>query len=457
MEASAAQHVIADTAAKAACSVQWLLEWIQRLPGPKGRVRGEIGAAREREERVGVRAMNKIGSKTAVTLAACLAGLLALAQPGRLVAQATASIHGHVQNAIGMPVQSGEIRLTTDKNPSLPSAKFQYAFPLDASGNYKGDGIKPGTYTGALFVQGHTVDFMTATPLAAGEDKTFDYDMTRKEYIDKMDPAERENMEKIKKDNAAAMAANAKIENLNALLKTARDSNKAGNYDAAVKAMTDATAAKPDESVLWDVLGDAQFGQANAAAQAAHDNKTTDPTLADKYSVAIASYQKALSLNAASAKPSAETAGVVNNQLGQALGKLALLGQPDKLKDSVAAYDAAAKADPTKAATYYFNEAATLFNAGNSTGKMDGVAEAADKVIAADPTRVEAYYVKAEGLAPSITGPDAAGKFVAPPGLVEACNKYLELAPTGPHAQDMKDLLAGLGEKVQTTYKAPKK
>jgi hypothetical protein len=29
MEASAAQHVIADTAAKAAGSVQWLLEWIQ--------------------------------------------------------------------------------------------------------------------------------------------------------------------------------------------------------------------------------------------------------------------------------------------------------------------------------------------------------------------------------------------------------------------------------------------
>jgi hypothetical protein len=373
------------------------------------------------------------------------------------VAQATASVHGHVQNAVGIPVTTGEVRLTTDRNPNALNRKFEYTFPLDSSGNYKGDGIKPGTYAAGLYVNNNHVDEMPATPYAAGEDKAVDFDMTRKEYIDKMSPAEREQMEEVKKANAAAMAANAKIENLNALLKSARDATKAGNYDVAIKDMTDATAAKPDESVLWDVLGDAQFNQANAAAQAAKDKKTTDPTLADKYSAAIASYQKALSLNAASAKPSSETAGVVNNQLGQAFGKLGLLGQPDKLKDSIAAYDAAAKADPAKAATYYFNEAATLFNAGNSTGKMDGVAEAADKVIAADPTKVEAYYVKAEGLAPLITGPNADGKFVAPPGLVDACNKYLELAPTGPHAQDMKDLLAGLGEKVQTTYKAPKK
>jgi hypothetical protein len=41
---------------------------------------------------------------------------------------------------------------------------------------------------------------------------------------------------------------------------------------------------------------------------------------------------------------------------------------------------------------------------------------------------------------------------------VEACNKYLQLAPTGVHAADMKGLIAGLNEQVQTNYKAaPKK
>ena len=109
--------------------------------------------------------------------------------------------------------------------------------------------------------------------IAAGEDKTVDFDMTRKEYIDKMSPADRAALEEYKKNAAATMAANAKIENLNALLKTARADTKAGNYDGAVKAMTDATTAKPDEPILWDTLGDAQLGQANAADKAAKANQ----------------------------------------------------------------------------------------------------------------------------------------------------------------------------------------
>jgi hypothetical protein len=98
----------------------------------------------------------------------------------------------------------------------------------------------------------------------------------------------------------------------------------------------------------------------------------------------------------------------------------------------------------------------TLYNASLTTGKVDGIAEAADKVIAADPTRAEAYYLKTQGLAPLITQ-TSDGKFVAPPGLVDACNKYLQLAPNGVHAADMKGLLAGLQEQVQTNYKAPSK
>jgi tetratricopeptide (TPR) repeat protein len=380
--------------------------------------------------------------KMAGWLAACFVGLVMLAQPGRLMAQA-ATIHGHVQNPAGQAVTVGEVRLTTDKNPSAPGAKFEYTFPIDGSGNYKGTDIKPGTYIAGVFAQGRNVDFMPA-PIAAGENKTVDFDMTRPEYIKNMSPADRDALEEYKKKNTEVTAANAKIENLNGLLKTARTDTTAGNFDGAVKAMTDATTAKPDEPILWDTLGDAQLGLANAAFKTAHDSKTTDPSLGDKYQAAITSYQKALSLDVASAKPSPELEAAANNQLAQALGHIG------KTAEASAAYEAAAKVDPTKAAMYYFNEAATLLNANDGTG----AAAAADKAIAADPTKAEAYYIKAEGLAPNITGPNADGKFVAPPGLLEALNKYLELAPTGPHAQDMKDLLAGLGQTVQTNYKA---
>jgi hypothetical protein len=396
-----------------------------------------------------------IGMRIAGALAGCLVALAAPGLPVQLLAQGGATIHGHVNDAAGMVVKDGEVRLSTDKNPSLPSAKFEYIFPLDADGNYKGTVDKPGNYIAGVFTQGHGVDYLPA-PIVAGQDKTLDFDMTRKEYLDKMSPAERDALEEVKKKNAEAMAANSKIENLNAMLKQAQADTAAGHFDSAIKTMTDATTAKPDEPVLWLTLGLAQNGLADAAAKAAAAAKATDASLPDKYGAAIASYQKALSLDAASAKPNPKNVAGADNQIGQALGKLALIGQPDKLKDAVAAYDAAAKADPTGASMYYFNEAATLYNVSVKTGNVDGLADAADKAIAADPTRAMAYYIKSQALAPLITTtPD--GKFVAPPGFVEACNKYLELAPNGPYAADLKSLLTSLGDQVKSTYKAGKK
>ena len=392
--------------------------------------------------------------KIANALTVCVMGLIWVMQPGRSMAQAApppapgtmASIHGHVNDPLGVTITSGEVRLTTDRSSSI-NKKYEYTFPLDSSGNYKGSDIKPGNYVAAVFQNNNPLDYMPAQ-LAAGDDKSVDFDMSRKEYIDKMSPAERDQMEQLKKQNAEIMAKNAKIENLNALLKQARTDTLAGRYDTAIKAMTDATAAKPDEPLLWDALADAQLGDAVTVDNAAKAAKTVDPTVKDKLNAAVTSYQKAIALNAALAKPNPDTAAVANNQLGQALGRL---GKP---QDAAAAYNAAAAADPKGAGKYYFNEAVTLYNVSVATGKVDGLVEAADKAIAADPTKSEAYYLKTQGLAPLISlGPD--GKtFVAPPGLVDACNMYLKLAPAGVHAADIKGLLAGLNEQVQTNYKA---
>ena len=71
---------------------------------------------------------------------------------------------------------------------------------------------------------------------------------------EKMSPADRAAVEEYKKKNAETNAVNAKIQNLNALLKSARTATQAGNYDEAVKNMLDATAAKPDEPILWVTL-----------------------------------------------------------------------------------------------------------------------------------------------------------------------------------------------------------
>ena len=382
--------------------------------------------------------MKILGIRIAGAVAAGFLGLATIGQPAQLLAQNNAKIHGHVQNAAGMPLTTGEVKLTTDKNPSSSSAKWDFTFPLDGSGNFKGD-VKAGSYIGGVFQQGKSVDFIPVT-IAAGEDKALDFDMTRKEYIDKMSAADKEALEEYKKKNAEVSAANAKIGNLNNLLKQARDDTKAGNYDTAIKAMTDATTAKPDEPILWETLGDAQLGQANAAAKAT-GAKMTDPAVLDKFTAAGASYQKALALNAALAKPSRTPATTANNQLGQVLGKTG------KTADSSSAYEAAAKADPPKAA-YYFNEAATLFNAND----MDGAAAAADKAIAADPTKVDAYYIKGQALVQKATVDEKTNKITAPPECIAAYNKYLELAPTGPHAE-IKGILQESARRVQRATK----
>lgn len=395
--------------------------------------------------------MKRIGLRVSSTLAAALLVMVAAAQPGRSMAQVAAdgSIHGHVNNPVGQPVTKGEVKLTTDRGPQA-EMKFKYTFPLDANGDYKGTGIAPGNYVVLVFQDNKSLDFNDSVIFTSGGgDKTVNFDMSRADYLAKMSPEDRKALEEYKKKNAEIVAGNAKIQNLNALLTQARTDNKAGNYDAAIKAMTDATAAKPDEGILWITLGDAQLGAADAAAKAAKaaGTPTTDPAIVAKYNDAAASYKKGLDLNAASKKPSPEAAAAGYNQLGQTYGKMG------NAKDSADAYEMAAKALPANASMYYFNEAATLYN----SGKLAEANAAADKAIAADPKKAEAYYIKGQALIPQATVDPKTQKIVAPPGCVEAYQTYLELAPDGPHAADVKGILEGIGAQVKSSYKAPKK
>ena len=395
--------------------------------------------------------MKRFGLKVSSLVAVSLMAICAVARPSNLRAEEKppASIHGHVNNAIGQPITKGEVKLTTDRGVEAKDRKYPYAFPLDANGDYKGTGIAPGNYVVVVFQDDKSLDFNESVVFASGEDKLVNFDMTRKEYIDKMTPEEKKTLEEFKKKNADAVAANSKIQNLNAQLQQARADTKAGNFDAAISSMQSATTTKPDEPILWVALGDAQLGSAEAAvtaAKAAH-TPTTDPAITQKFTDAAASYKKAVDLNAASKKPNPEVAAAAYNQMGRAYG------MEGNAKDSADAYEMAAKTAPASAGMYYFNEAATLYNA----GKMDEAAAAADKAIAADPKRAEAYYIKGQGLIPKASYDEKTKKITAPPGCVDAYQMYLQLAPDGPHAADVKAVLEGIGEQVKSTYKATKK
>ena len=381
----------------------------------------------------------------ASTIGVAMLGGVAMAQDASKIA----SIHGHVNNAAGQPIKGATVRLTTDHFSDVKQAKWNYTFPVDDNGDYKGTGIAPETYLVVVYAQDSVIDYFKDQVFKGGEDKVVAFDMQRKEFVDKMTPEEKTALEEYKKKIAAAQQGNAKIANLNAALKQARDDNKAGNFDAAAKSMTDATAQAPTEAILWVTLGDAQLGQADAAAKAAKaaGKPATDPEVAQKFTDAATSYKKAIDLNAASKKPSPETAAAAYNQMGQAYGR------GGNAKDAAEAYDNAAKADPPKAGMYLLNEAVTLYNA----GKTDDSAAAADKAIAADPNKADAYYIKGQSLIQKVTVDSKTNKVTAPPGCVDAYQHYLALAPDGAHATEVKEILTGIGEKIESNYKASKK
>lgn len=349
--------------------------------------------------------------------------LMAGAMPRASAQKATGSIHGHVQNAAGLAVSGGDVKLTTD-DPATDTSKFQYDLPVDQNGNYKSDAIAPYTYAIVYAQNGKIIDVLPNIKIVAGQDTTANVDMTRAAYINSLSPEDKAALEAYKAKIAASMSDNVKIANLNTLLQQARDAIKNKDFDTAASLMQQAISTRPEEAIFWFTQGDAQAGQ-------------------KKYDDAATSYNKAIALNDALRQPSPELDAAADNNLGQ------VLISESKTPDAIAAFESAVKAQPSQAETYYFNEAAVFYNHGDTTSAL----AAADKAIAADPTKPEPYFIRGQSLIVNATV-DKSGKIIAPPGCAEAYQKYLELDPNGPSAQDATDILNSLGETIHSSYKA---
>ena len=364
-------------------------------------------------------------------------------------------IHGKVTAPTGLPYNIGTVNFSTDGGSTT-----KFSFPVNAAGNYTGD-IAPGTYM-LLFRLPDTpankmVDQIDGIKVAAGQDVEANDDMSRKEFIDNLPADTRKQLEEIKKKNADALKTNALINNLNADIKIVlQDFKDAGGAKAAAAQALGAgasrtdldaketeiktakfseaealmqrdTTLKPDASVLWAQMGQAQLGL-------------------KKFDEAEASYKKTLEIEATAKKPSPPTQAAANAGLGE------IYARNGKVPEATAAYEAAAKADPTRANFYLTNESVIYSQLGNG----DAQAAAADEAITADPNQPLPYYLKGQGLIQKATVDPATGKMILPPGCAEAYGKYIQLAPTGPYAADVKGILDQANQKVDTSYKAPK-
>ena len=376
------------------------------------------------------------------------AGLLALAlAPGhaqQAPAANTGKIHGRVINPTGQPQGGGTVSLSTDGGVTL-----KYSFPVDDSGNYTGEapaGTYMVVYRAADTPAGKMVDSIRGVKLVVGEDTSQDVDMSRQEYIDKMTPEEKKQLEELKKTNADALKANVLINQLNADLKVVNQDKKdidnaptlaqqalggtpaktdlankvteirTAKYTDIVSLATKDTGLKPDEALLWNQLG---YGQAGLK----------------HYDDAITAYKKAVDLETASKKPRLPVIGQAQAGLGECYARTG------KVPEANTAFDAAAKADPANAQLYLKNQANIFFQEGNATAQ----AAAADDAIKADPNPNDPnlailYYIKGQGLIMNATV-DAKGHYVLPPDCMAAYKKYLELAPKGQFAADVTGIL----------------
>lgn len=361
------------------------------------------------------------------------------------------TVQGKVINPAGQPVADATVKFTKDVDKPVKEREYTNPVTTDAQGEYKEPNIAPGDYV-MVVQQGETIADYQRVTLKAGEDKTVNFDMTRAEYLNSMSPEAKKALEEYKKKNAAATEANKKIANLNATLATVRADLKAaqpthGDVSKDVADMKSALDAKPDESILWISYGNTLEAQGDHLAQAdknAHKPVSGDADAMKSYDDAIEAYKKGAELNAASKKPIPADQSAAWNGVGNTYAK------EGKTTDAAAGFENAVKAEPANAGMFYGNEAAVLFNA----GQTDAAAAAADKAIAADPNRPDPYFIKGQALIAKSTFDAKTQKIIPPAGCVDAYQHYLALAPDGPHAAAVKEVLGSLGEKVDTSYKA---
>jgi tetratricopeptide (TPR) repeat protein len=395
-------------------------------------------------------------------------GLLAFAAVpvlGQAPVVPTGKIHGHVINPTGAPQTSGNVTAQeVTRAASGPGLSAQTAdkgvMKVDSNGEFSGE-LPVGTYN-LIFRQVDTppdkrVDEINEVKVVAGQTTEQDIDMSRKEFVDALPPEQKAKLEEIRKHNSEAMKANEVIKNLNADLKVVTNNiHDADGARAAAQQQLGATAAKADVDAKEKEIKASKYTEIETLMQKDTQMRPNEPVLwaylglgqtgLKKYDDAETSYKKALELAGASKTVKPDILGMANAGLGE------IYARSGKVPEANAAYDEAAKVDPTKAAFYLRNEAVIFFQANNAAAQI----AAAQEGIKADPNAAVLYYIIGQGLVQNATIDPKTSKIVLPPGCAEAYQKYLELAPSGPYAADAQGILAQAGQKVNSSYKAEK-
>src|SRR5215469_6013457 len=386
-----------------------------------------------------------------------LAAILCAVLSVPLLAQ-TGSVRGTCRDAQGQPIVGAEVVWQNTDNGRTTKLK------TNKKGEYFSLGIEPGTYTVTLNQNGKVLDNMKGIRVDLDE-VTHDIDLKQiqQDNIQQTAKARGVSTEEVKKQQAAAAEAekyNANIKAVNEKLLAATNLTKAQppNYDQAISTLNEATQMAPDQDVVWYRLGATYLQSATAQTDKAEQTKRNTEAYNDLHK-AIDLYKQRTGTAAPAggapqgSAPAQKPASPADNmKLATYYDNLgAAAAHIGKTDEAVNSYAQAAQLDPTRSGDYYFKEGAVLTNSGSDENARKAAAAAFDKAIAADPNKADAYYWKGSNLIGMATT-DSSGKLVAPEGTAEAFQKYLELQPNGPHAEEAKQMLAAMNQTVESSY-----
>jgi tetratricopeptide (TPR) repeat protein len=393
--------------------------------------------------------------KRNLLFAGLLSIIAALAATPSVAQGAFGTVKGVVKDAQGAPVSDAQVVWHNDDNGRT------YKLKTNKKGEYFSLGIEPGKYDVTVSKDGKDLDSQKGFPVSLDE-ATLDFDLKARKEEQVQETAKKQGMtaeqvKQMQEQQAAAEKYNNNIKAVNDKLKEATAAEQAGNDDAAIATLSATTQMVPNEDLVWFRLGQAYLDSAKKQTDNAEKTK--------RYTEAYNDISKAIDLKKNGPKSDASGAPPKQpNQPVQAAAENARMAayydnlanaaaRIGKTDDAVNAYNQAATLDPPHAGQYYFNLGAVLTNANmtNDPNVRKQAIAAFEKAIAADPNRADAYYWKAQNLVGMATT-DSAGKISAPEGTAEAYQKYLELQPAGPHAEEAKSMLAALNATVETTY-----
>lgn len=342
---------------------------------------------------------------TVICLACLLTALLLVfpaASPLSSQAGGTATLTGEVRDEQGEPMAGATIVIRGQQ------AQFRRETQTDEAGRFLHAGLGPGQYHLLVMREGEILWWFPVA-LPAGQERLhvgIDLKELREAARQRMTLSDELQQRRANDREAAERLARLKAHyNVGARFLQEEEPEK------AIQEFQSALAMEPDRAATFAMLGTAYMasGQQEAALEA---------------------YQKALSLEPAEAAH--------HNNLATLLASLG------RLDEALEHFRRAAQLDSARSATYQFNVGAALLNGGRPQEALPMLRQASRT----DPTLSVAHFFLGVALleTPPRPGEGRAGESAeAPPGSIEAFQRYLQLEPDGEYAEHARSHLERLG------------